>query len=606
MKRTTLQGQGPEIRRFILDAVRTEGVDYVFLVPGGAIDQFYDVFESAELKAVVTASETGAAFMADGYGRLRRKFGVCMGISGPGVANFVPAIAAASADRASILAIAGEIDTRLSGLGTFQDATRAGLNDLEILQTITRCSLQIEAEESVHLFIRTAMRSMLGIRRGPVYLKVPAQLQCRRLRPDERYQRLPTSVYVPRTVEKAAADEALCSIAEHEKVAILAGDGILASDSGEELLRFANSFQIPVATTLKAKGAIAEKHPLALGVFGYAGSKRAIETLTSGGIEALVVLGSSLSQRDTLYWSPALQPATLIHVDLDQTVIGRSYLARHEVVGDVRTVLRHWLYQSEGETINRLRDKSNVRFEWVKGLREIPLCYDEDVSEGTEVPGSLLFHPARIVRAMRKVATQVLGKKEPTVLVDSGAHRVFGSHYWLCWEAGRFLSATALAPMGWAVSASIGAALADAEKRPAIVFTGDGCMLMQGMELSTAAKLAQRGTPPHVIWIVFNNQALGNVHLRTSKMSKAAQALTTLKPQNWADFAQSLGCKATRIDCMDRLETAFEQALSEPGPWLIDVPTLIVPTPVDEYANAKDRFLPEQAYIESTRNIEIG
>jgi len=155
--------------------------------------------------------------------------------------------------------------------------------------------------------------------------------------------------------------------------------------------------------------------------------------------------------------------------------------------------------------------------------------------------------------------------RDTTLLVDSGAHRAFAGHYWECYEPRHYISATNLGPMGWAIPAGVGAKLARPD-HPCAVITGDGCMLMHGMEIQTAARFK---VP--VIYVVINNAALGNVWLRASEWGPLPSELTSLPDHDWAGFARALGMQALTVDQPSQLKTAFQKALTSESAFLIDI-----------------------------------
>ncbi len=308
---------------YYLDALVREGLSHAFLVPGGLIDPFLeDLAGTPGLVPIVAAHEGGAACMADGYARASGRFGVCLCIGGPGVTNTLTGMVAASMDNSPVLLISGQVPTNWEGRGGFQDSSPATLNDLAMLGPAVRKSLAVE---NIHLaghHLRSALTAMLSGAQGPVHLSLPTDIQRGNISPP--WIELDPAVYRPRVLDPEALERALGILSPKElekapeRIAILAGAGVEKSGCSDDLIRFAEAYAIPVATTLRAKGVFPEDHPLSLGVFGYAGHRHAIEGLTSGEVEVLLVLGSGLSQRDTLFWDSKMLPRrALIHADID-------------------------------------------------------------------------------------------------------------------------------------------------------------------------------------------------------------------------------------------------------------------------------------------------
>ncbi len=572
-----------ETTAYLLEAFRSEGLSHVFLVPGGLVDPFLPALSATEgITPIVAAHEGGAAAMADGYARASGRFGACFAIGGPGITNMVTAIAAACTDQSPVMVISGQVPSDWEGRGGFQDSSPATLNDVAILQSLTKSSLIVESPHLVNYHLRASCMKMLASPQGPVHISLPLNLQRTEVRLP--WDRLDASVYAPGFVDLAALERLWHILLPDDpgqapsRIVILAGAGVEKSRATSDLLALAERFEIPVATTLRAKGVFPEDHRLSLGIFGYAGHRQAIETILSGEVEVLLVLGSGLSQRDTLFWDRKMLPGrALIHVDLDPKVIGRTWHTEVPLVGDCGQVLR-CLLEAEPPRLAGLAGTNPERRTWLERLKASgPRYYDAEHTNSEAVP----LHPARVLRDLRRVMP-----RETVLLVDSGAHRAFCGHYWEAYEPRTYLSATNLGPMGWAIPAGIGAKLARPE-RPLVVVTGDGCMLMHGMEIQTAGRY---GIP--VIFLVINNSALGNVWLRASQLGPGPAGLTELPTHDWAGFARSLGLKAATVTTPADLEPALQAALAAGAPYLLDVRCdRAFTTPVTPYNQAKQEWV---------------
>lgn len=562
--------------RFVLEALSQEGVNHVFMVPGGLLDPFLgELGERSGVEGIIAAHEGGAAFMADGYSRASGRFGVCMAIGGPGVANMVGPLAAAYADESPVLCLTGQVPTEWEGRGAFQDASPAGLDDMAFVRPVTAYAHEVVKASDVAHHLHVALRTMLGLERRPVNLSMAKDIQAAEV--TDAYRPLTdATVEPPRLVDTAAAAGLAATIAAAGNVVLLCGSGAAQSGASPDLIAFAEQFGVPVASTLRAKGVFPEDHELSLGVFGYAGTRHATEALLGGGADLVVVLGSSLTQRDTMVWNENLRPdGGIVQVDLDPTVFGRNYPVDHTIVSDVRSILQFLL--ADEDLARALEASKADRARWVADIRQLDRHYDSDTRTSDQVP----IHPARVVTDMRAVAP-----RNTVVLIDSGAHRAFTGHHWDAYRAEDYLSSTTLAPMGWAIAAGVGAKVARPED-PVVVVTGDGCMLMHGMEVQTAAA---HNLP--VIFVVMNNSALGNVYLRARHISDSAGALAQLPTHDWVAFGQSLGVPGCRVDDPADLTAAFEQAFAADGPFLLDIRTdREVGTPITPWTEAGRQWI---------------
>jgi len=560
---------------FILDGLASEGIDHIFMVPGGLVDPFLPALgRQSALKPVVAAQEGGAAYMADGYARASGKFGAALCIGGPGLTNTVTAVATAQTDGSPVLVISGEAATALEGLGMFQDASSQTLDDVSLLKSITNYSSSVDNPKNLAHLFRHALIHLRTEPSGPVHLSIPNDSQTATI--DVRHQPLDPEVTHARVLSLDAAEASLGHFKAGNsgeppvRIAILAGAGVEHAEAAASLLKFAETWDIAVATTLRAKGIFPEDHPLSLGVFGYAGTHHARMALLDNPPDLLLVLGSGLSERDTMHWSLRLCPARALCVNLNTSAIA-AHLSASSVVGDAGAYLS-WLEDRVDQVSSSLDATRAARKEWLAGIRAQPRFQDPENCDSSAIP----IHPARVVSELRKALP-----RDGILLVDSGAHRAFAGHYWQSYAPLTYISATNLGPMGWAIPAAVGVQCAQPEKKVAVI-TGDGCMHMHGMEVATAARYQLP-----IIYVVINNGALGNVWLRAHQLGPVPAELTTLPDLDWAGFSRGLGGNGITVTNPEELERAFESALHNQGPTVIDVKAgKQYPTPVHDWSAA--------------------
>jgi len=553
------------VTEYLITALRDQGITHCFMDPGGLNDNFMPLMtETTGLRTIVAAFEGGAAYMADGYSRASGGLGVCFGIGGPGVLNMVTALAAAKADFSPVLAISGEVARSWEGMGGFQDASGAGLDDIDVLARVTGCSLSTSSRAVVPHHLRHAITHAFA-RRSPVHLSVPHDVQTAEI--DFDWRPVPPALTLSRAVDEHALDEAIKTLngKGYRNIVILAGPGVRHAGGTDALRSFAERFDIPVATTLSGKGLISESHPLALGVFGYGGSQWAIDAIRSGDVEVLLVIGSGLSQRDTMQWDPRMLPSqAMIHVDFDPMLIGRTWPSEVPVVGNAADVLTRLAALDD---TGGLETGRATRRDFLARIRaQAPRIYNAQDTKSDAVP----MHPARVVSELRAAFPD-----DGVLCVDSGAHRAWFAEYWDVRAPGTHFSLTNLGPMGGAIPLGIGAKLAR-PNLPLMVATGDGCMLMHGMEVHTAA----REKVPIIIALM-NNQAYGNIYYRAAKMGPGPTRLTDIPGIDWVAFAKSMGADGERIERPADIAAAVERALQCRGPYLLDLHIdKTYPTPV--------------------------
>src|SRR5690348_15042203 len=248
--------------QFLLRCLRDQGLGHVFLVPGGHIDPLVaELGQGVGPQPIVAAHEEGAGFMADGYARVSGRFGACLCIGGPGAGNVLPAAIAALSDRSRVLFITGDVPTTLQGRGAFQDGSMKGTRDSEFLRLATGFSEEVELISQFPRQLAAAFRAMGGVPPGPVHLSIPTDLQTAELPPGTFFPS--PSAEPSRPVDLAA----LVRVAERVlagagKLAVLAGRGCVASNAGDALRAFAETYEAPVATTFAAKGILPYDHRL--------------------------------------------------------------------------------------------------------------------------------------------------------------------------------------------------------------------------------------------------------------------------------------------------------------------------------------------------------
>jgi len=560
---------------FILDAIAREGIDHIFMVPGGLVDPFLPALgRQSALKPVVAAQEGGAAYMADGYARASGKFGAALCIGGPGLTNTVTAVATALTDGSPLLVISGEAATALEGLGMFQDASSQTLDDVSLLRPVTRYSSSVDNPKNLAHLFRHALIHLRSAPTGPVHLSVPNDSQVATI--DVRHEPLNPALIHARVLSLDAAEASLRHFKAGRdgkppvRIVILAGAGVEHAEAATSLLKFAETWDMPVATTLRAKGIFPEDHPLSLGVFGYSGTHHSRMALLDNPPDLLLVLGSGLNERDTMHWTLRLSPQNTVCVNLNPSAMANQDNASN-VVGDAGAYLV-WLEGQTGQISSALDASRAARKEWLAGIHAQPRFQDPENCESSAIP----IHPARAIAALRQALP-----RDGIVLIDSGAHRAFAGHYWQSYSPLTYISATNLGPMGWAIPAAVGVQCAQPGKKVAVI-TGDGCMHMHGIEVATAARYHLP-----IIYLVINNGALGNVWLRAHQLGPVPAELTTLPDVDWAGFARGLGGNGITITNPADLEQAFQSALQNQGPTVIDVKAgKQYPTPVHDWSAA--------------------
>ncbi|MBI3890312.1 MAG: thiamine pyrophosphate-binding protein [Candidatus Wallbacteria bacterium] len=315
-----------------------EDVRYVFGMPGSPLGALFEAFNGSSIRPVLVKHETCAAFIADGYARFSGKIGVCIGTTGPGVTNLVTGVATALGDGVPLLVLTGQVPTGVFGRGAFQEATTATFSASELLRPVTKMSEMVIEPSLLPRLLRRALRMAQTGKTGPVALNFPANVLSAQVTddcPDSPFDyRTKNRTFDRRMVLKAAK-----VLLKAQRPVILAGSGVGVSGAEEELRLLSEELSIPVATTPKAKGCFPDDHPLALGIFGFAGHPRA-DRYVHREADMVLVAGSSLGQWETDNFAESLTGKTLVQIDIDPTEIGKNYPIEVGLQGDAQVILK--------------------------------------------------------------------------------------------------------------------------------------------------------------------------------------------------------------------------------------------------------------------------
>lgn len=539
----------------ILGALEEEHVDYIFGVPGGALTPLHEALEDrGTIRHVLAKHEEGAAFMANGYARVRRGLGVCAATTGPGGTNALTGIAASYMDSVPTLLLTGQVSTRAVGRGALQDSSVFGVPLTDIFRHVTKLSAELSHPDRTSQLVHRAIRTALGGRPGPVHLSLPVDMLKQRVSyfelPSERYR----SASAP--VDREGVARLAQLFVEAERPCILAGHGTNVSGAEAALRELAELLRVPVATTPMAKGCFPEDHDLSLGVFGFAGHPLADRYLLSSEVDLLVVLGSSLGELVTHTWDRRLlNPASFVQVDIDPTAIGNNYPVELGIVGDIRATLVELLEACRGLLGDRRRSVPSSLLE----ARAVTLPIQPIASP--------VSSPSRMVRPSEAVPVLQEELPEDTlVFIDSGnCVSWMGRHFRARRPRSYFLN-MGLSSMGHAVAAAIGGKLAAPDK-PVVAIVGDAAFAMNGMEVHTAV---EENVP--VVWIVLNNGGHGMVYqgekLLLGRHLGACQFRVPLDP---AALARAVGATGYRSDTIPSFREHLRAALESRVPTVIDL-----------------------------------
>ena len=525
-------------------ALESVGVDTVFGIPGGAILPAYDpLLDSVKVRHILVRHEQGAGHAAEGYASATGKVGVCMATSGPGATNLVTPIADAHMDSVPMVAITGQVSSAAIGTDAFQEADIRG-----ITMPITKHNYLVTNADDIPRVIAEAFHIAATGRPGPVLVDISKDaLQARTTFSWPPRFELPGYRPVARPHSKQIR-EAARLIAEAKRPVLYIGGGVIRSHSSDELRRFVDLTQIPVVTTLMARGAVPDSHPLHLGMPGMHGSVAAVTALQKA--DLLVTLGARFDDRVTGQLSTFAPNAKVIHADVDPAEISKNRVADVPIVGDCKEVISDLLEAvSADHRAGRSGDYDAWRQETAAWKSTYPLGYsapDDTISVA----------PQHVIERLGAIAGP-----EATYVAGVGQHQMWAAQFVQYERPNSWINSGGLGTMGFAVPAAMGAKVAE-PGRTVWAIDGDGCFQMTNQELATCVI---NDIPIKVA--VINNSSLGMVRQWQSLFYNERYSNTDLHTSvgrripDFVKLAEAYGCVGLRCERPEDVDATIQKAM---------------------------------------------
>ena len=522
------------------------GVDTLFGMPGAHVLPIYDRLHDSGVKSILVKHEQGAAFMAGGYARVSHKPSACIATAGPGATNLITGIANAYVERLPVLAITGETSTYIFGRGGLQESSGEGgtLDQGALFASITRYHKRVERTDYLGQVLNQITQALLGPDPGPVLLSIPYNVQKETLDDAALEQ-----VHIPRapTVRHAASvDELAALIRASQRPAIVAGDGCIRAGARDVVAALSTRFNIPVASSLKAKGVVAEGTPLALGCLGVTSNGDAYRYLVEHA-DLLIVLGASFNERTSYLWDAKLLGSRKIaQVDRDPAQLGRVFKPDVALCGDLRVVLEDLVAALKAEA---MPPKSLDRLQ---------------AHRATATPAAADPHDAQF-RLMR-LFYERLAQRFPHGALVFDDNIVFAQSYYDVSDCNHYFPNTGISSLGHAIPAALGARCA-APDSPAFAILGDGGFQMCGFEMMTAVN---HRIPLNVV--VINNGSMGQIRKNQFQLYQERYLDCDFVNPDFALLAAAFGIRHHRLDSEAAVDALFADADLENAINLIEIP----------------------------------
>ncbi len=514
--------------------LENEGVEYLFGLPGEEVLDILDSLSRSGIKFIVARHEQGAAFMADVYGRLSHKPGVCLSTLGPGAANLVTGVADAYLDRAPLVAITGQ-----AGQEKTHKEAHQYLDVVGTFRNITNWNTTIKRADFIPEIVRKAF-DIAADAPGAVHIELPEDVA------EEKTEKVPLQRKGKGHISAPGEDELKRAAGFIEKASmpiILAGNGILREEASPELAEFVNKTGIPVATTFMGKGVIPADSEFYLGSVGIQEKDYVICGIDKADI--VLCIGFDHVEYSPRFWNHDAS-RSIVHIHSSHPEVDSSYLPDFILVGSVK------------ETLNRLTAFCDFKKEmpaYFKRLKSIMQSELESFRDDAAFP----MKPQKILYDIR----QCLSRRD-ILISDVGAHKLWIGRLFPAYEPNTVIISNGLASMGFALPGAIAANIVLPDRK-VVVATGDGGFLMNIHELETARRL---GCSFAVV--IFNDSKYGSIDWKAKIKFNKSFGVEFSNP-DFVRLAESFGTKGIKIDRAEEFAPALQNALGAGGIWVLDV-----------------------------------
>ena len=523
----------------LVKSLEAAGVEVMFGLPGGAILPAYDPIYDSTIRHILVRHEQGAGHAATGYAQVSGRAGVCIATSGPGATNLVTPLMDASMDSVPLVAITGQVPSAAIGTDAFQEADIRG-----ITMPFTKHNYLITDPAEISGAIAEAFHIATTGRPGPVLVDVAK----------DALQKMttfnwPTSInlagYKPKSTPNAQAiTDAAALIAQSSKPVFYVGGGVIKANAAAELRALVELLGAPVVTTLMARGAFPDSHPLHMGMPGMHGTVAAVTALQKA--DLLITLGARFDDRVTGKLSTFAPNAKILHADIDPAEIGKNRHADVAVVGDVRETMAALVPALKAALAKNKPDLTA----WLRQMNSLKSTYPL----GFDIPDDGSLSPQLVIQRLGQISGT-----DTIFTAGVGQHQMWASQF-ISYEHPRtWLNSGGAGTMGYGVPAAMGAKVA-APDTTVWAIDGDGCFQMTNQELVTCAL---NNIPIKVA--IINNESLGMVRQWQTLFYDSRYSNTSLESKRVPNFpmlAESMGCVGLACDRPEDLDKTIEKAMS--------------------------------------------
>lgn len=521
-------------------ALENEGVEYVFGVPGEETLDLMDALScSNQIKFILTRHEQAAAFMADVYGRLTGKAGVCLATLGPGATNLLTGIADAELDHAPVVAITGQAPQ-----GRLYWRSHQNIDVVSMMRPVTKWNTHIARGNIIPEAVRQAFKTAEAEKPGAVHLELPE---------DVVQEEVEVSAIIkPQKVRRAGADhkavaEAVEIIKQAKRPIILLGNGAVRKRAAKQLNIFLEKTGLPVANSYMAKGVVPSKYPGNLQTIGL----RAQDYVACAFWEAdlIITVGYDIVEEyGPWIWTKG-QVKQIIHIDFTPAEVVSAYTPSVEIVADIADTL--W-------SLNQMLTDYRVTSDWYSYINKVQTKIIHELNN--QADATFPLKPGYILRQVREALNG-----QDILISDVGAHKLWIARNYIAEEPNSCLISNGFASMGFALPGAIAAKLIFPEKK-ILAVCGDGGFMMNVQDLETAVRLKL----PIVI-LIWRDDALGVIKWNQERHFNKAFGVDFSNP-DFVKLAESFGARGYRVNKAEELRQILDDAFKSPVPVVIDCP----------------------------------
>ncbi len=522
----------------LVRCLEEEGVEYIFGVPGEENLDVMNALRNSTIKFIITRHEQGAAFMADVYGRLTGKAGVCLSTLGPGATNLITGVADANMDGAPVVAITGQVGTDKMHLTSHQYL------DLDALfAPITKRTKMIMRPESVTEIVRLAFKYAESEKPGATHINLPEDI-AKEIVPEGVARK-----FIPKhKVNREYADyenifDAAGEIFQAERPVILVGHSAIRAGASKALTDFTNKLKIPVVNTMMAKGIISFDNPYSMWTVGI--PQKDYQNVILEKADLVIAVGYDIVEFAPIKWNKQGNHK-IIHIDSTPSHVNKMYQPMLEIIGDI------------SDSLNQIakRSKRTTEPEWALEIKQEMVSEHESYENDSSYP----VKPQKILNDVRKVMD-----REDIVISDVGAHKMWISRHYNCYEPNTCLISNGFATMGISVPGAIAAKLLNPDKK-VLAICGDGGFMMNSQEYETALRL---NIP--IVTLLLTDSSYGLIKWKEDDRFGEHFFVDFTNP-DFVKMAESMGALGFRIESAEELIPTLKKAFESKKPCIIDCP----------------------------------